>query len=249
MNQLLSKKQSNQLDFSDKVFISLLKLVGKDPEQISQLNSTEDLISNLESVSTRVSKQIFEYWSQNKILKIKFDYRQALAKDEPPYNAGYVFQTRVENTRHEATLNFDERSTGFIWFFSFLIWFSQVKKNYGDKIVILLDEPGTSLHGKAQQDLLRYINEKLRPFHQVVYTTHSPFMIDSNNLAGVRTVEDVVQRTHELDDEDEKEEILGTKVGEKALSTSRDTIFPLYTALGIEITQTLFIGKNILLVD
>ncbi len=68
-----------------------------------------------------------------------------------------------------------------MWFFSFLVLFSQVKKNYGN-IIILLDEPALGLHAKAQADLLRYIDEKLKPDHQVMYTTHSPFMVDSANL-------------------------------------------------------------------
>ena len=50
---------------------------------------------------------------------------------------------------------------GLLWFLSFLIWFSQMKANYADKLIVLLDEPGLTLHGKAQQDLLRYIREKL----------------------------------------------------------------------------------------
>ena len=61
------------------------------------------------------------------------------------------FSTRIRNERHRASVNFDERSTGFIWFFSFLIWFSQMKANYADKLIVLLDEPGLTLHGKAQK--------------------------------------------------------------------------------------------------
>lgn len=119
--------------------------------------------------------------------------------------------------------------------FSFLVWFSQLKKVYGKNLIILLDEPGLTLHGKAQADLLRYINDKLKPYHQVIYTTHSPFMIDPDNFLGIRTVEDVISG--------------GTKVGDRVFSTDADTIFPLQAALGYEITQTLFIGKHTLLVE
>ena len=125
--------------------------------------------------------------------------------------------TRIYNTRHRATVNFDERSTGFIWFFSFLIWFSQVKKNYGENIFLLLDEPGLSLHPRAQKDLLRYINEKLRPNHQVIYTAHSPFMIDIDHIFSLRTVEDTVLVEQENGRTVEK--ILGTKVGQKNIKS------------------------------
>jgi hypothetical protein len=41
-----------------------------------------------------------------------------------------------------------------VWFFSFLVKFAQVKAD-GKPLVLLLDEPGLTLHGKAQGDLLR----------------------------------------------------------------------------------------------
>ena len=66
--------------------------------------------------------------------------------DPPPFNSGSVFRTRIYNTRHQVTVGFDERSAGFVWFFSFLVWFSQVRKNYGNgkSLIILLDEPALS---------------------------------------------------------------------------------------------------------
>ena len=153
-------------------------------------------------------------------------------------------RTRVLNTHHDVTVGFDERSTGFVWFFSFLVLFSQVKKAYGGNLIILLDEPGLSLHAKAQADLLRYIEERLKPHHQVIYSTHSPFMVPTDNLLRVRTVEDVV-----CQGEGEAINILGTKVGDQVLSSDRETLFPLQGALGYEITQTLFVGKHTLLVE
>ncbi len=128
--------------------------------------------------------------------------------------------------------------------FSFLVLFSQVKKSHGDNILLLLDEPGLSLHAKAQSDLLRYFKEQLAPHHQVLYTTHSPFMVPPDSLMSVRTVED-----HVIHKEGEQSQVFGTKVGDKVLSTDRDTLFPLQGALGYEITQTLFIGENTLLVE
>ena len=106
-------------------------------------------------------------------------------------------------------------------------------------MIILLDEPGLNLHAKAQADLLKYIEQELKPKHQVIYKTHSPFMVPTNDLASVRIVEDV-ERGGEL---------LGTKVSEDSLSVTKDTLFPLQGALGYEITQSLFIGKNTLLVE
>ena len=62
----------------------------------------------------------------------------------------------------------------------------------GAPVILLLDEPGLTLHGKAQGDLLRYFDEKLAPDHQIIYSTHSPFMIAPGKLTEARIVEDQV---------------------------------------------------------
>lgn len=239
IDELQGKKNENRLQLSDRIFIALLDLVGTTPEEIRSIARSEQLIAKLEAVSNRLTREIFTYWSQNKHLKVSFRFDAASPQDPPPFNSGFVFRTRIENTRHGVTVGFDERSVGFVWFFSFLVWFSQVRENYGENLFILLDEPGLSLHGKAQEDLVRYINERLRPNYQVIYTTHSPFMVDPEHLTSVRTVEDVVK----------DDEILGTKVGDKIFSTDEDTVFPLQAAMGYSLTQSLFVGKNVMLVE
>jgi predicted ATP-dependent endonuclease of OLD family len=88
-----------------------------------------------------------------------------------------------------------ERSKGFIWLFSFLAAFSEYV-NEGRRI-ILLDEPGLNLHAKAQNDLLRFIDDRLAPHHQVIYSTHSLFMIEPTKLDRCRTVEDVDDAWHQ----------------------------------------------------
>lgn len=126
-----------------------------------------------------------------------------------------------------------ERSKGFIWFSSFLAAFSEYASE--DRRVILLDEPGLNLHAKAQNDLLRFIDERLAPKHQVVYSTHSLFMIEPKGLDRCRTVEDV--------DDD------GTRVSRDVWAARPDTVFPLLGALGVDMTQTLIIGADQLLVE
>lgn len=240
LDDFKQRTASNNLEMSHRIFEALLHLAGRNPEDIDSLGRFEVLISELEGVQNRLTDEIFKYWSQNKYLEVTFHYNQGRPEDPPPFNSGFIFRTRINNTRHRASINFNERSTGFTWFFSFLVWFSQVRRNYGENLIILLDDPGLSLHGRAQADLLRYIDEQLKPHYQVLYTTHSPFMIDPDNLLQVRTVEDVVT---------EDDVLLGTKVGDRVLATDRDTLFPLQAALGYDITQTLFVARNNLLVE
>ena len=241
ITDLLRRKTQDptSLTMCDLIFLALLDLAGTKPDEINNMTEFEALTAELEAVENRISAEIFRYWSQNKHLKVKFKFDAGRPGDPEPFNTGWVFRTRIENSRHGVSVSFDDRSTGFVWFFSFLVWFSQLKKHYGDDLFVLLDEPGLSLHGKAQGDLLRYFNERIVPQSPIIYTTHSPFMIDPENLLSARTVEDVM----------EKGEPKGTKVGDDILSTDRDTIFPLQAALCYDISQTLFIGKHPLLVE
>lgn len=229
----------------NRVFLALLGLIGKSAEDLEETGTFERLQANLEAASAKLTKEIFNYWTQNRYLKVQFRFEQGMPKDQPPFNHGWIMRTRIENSRHGVTTSFDDRSTGFVWFFSFLVWFSQVRKHYGKNIVLLLDEPGLSLHAKAQADLLRYFEERLTDY-QVIYSTHSPFMIDPNNLSRARTVEDIF-----VDDGDAllPDKDLGTTIGDDVLSTDKDTLFPLQAALGYDITQTLFIGEHTLLVE
>lgn len=247
LTDLKNRIDEKTLNFGDKIFLALLDMTSSNIEEVENIGESEKLIMELEAIENNLTDEIFEFWSQNTHLEVNFRFDHARPNDPPPFNEGFIFNTRIYNRRHRATVNFEERSTGFIWFFSFLIWLSQVKKNYGDNLIILLDEPGLSLHGKAQKDLLRYINERLRPQHQVIYTAHSPFMIYIENIFSLRTVEDMVVR--EKKDEEITERILGTKVGQKVLSRDKDTLFPLQGILGFDIAQTMFVGPYVIIVE
>jgi predicted ATPase len=248
VDTLATRKSQNQLTDRDQVFLAVLALAGTSLEKVHGSGTYEEFNSKLRAVSNQVTDQIFKYWSQNKHLDVDMRLDAARPGDTAPYNSGWIFRTRIDNRRHRADTSFDERSTGFVWFFSFLVWFNQLRQTYGNNLIILLDEPGLSLHARAQADLLRYLNEQLRPYYQVIYTTHSPFMIDADNLLSARTVEDVVKKEKQKDGEI-VEHLLGTKVSTDVLSTDPDTVSPLQRVLDYEITQTLFVGKHTLLVE
>jgi predicted ATP-dependent endonuclease of OLD family len=227
----------------DQVFLDFLAFAGTSIDDITGTDKFEHFRAKIEAASNSITQQIFEYWTQNKHLEAVFTTDIGRAGDPAPFNSGLVMRARIYNQLHKSTVPFDERSAGFTWFFSFLVKFSQLRKKH-EHLLILLDEPGLSLHATAQGDLLRYFKEKLAPVHQVIYTTHSPFMVPPDNLLSAHTVEDVVEYRSPTD-----YTIYGAKVGDEVLSTDRDTLFPLQGALGYEITQTLFVGPNTLLVE
>ena len=227
--------EPDELDDADRTFLALLSLVGADMDDLEQQTSYEYIKAELESASIGISDEIFEFWKQNTELRVDFDLSHANPNDAPPLNSGTILHVRIWNDRHRVSVPFDERSKGFVWFFSFLVYFSEIEEIRNGDMVLLLDEPGLNLHAMAQYDFLRFIDERLAPRHQVVYTTHSPFMINLDNLTSVRTVEDM--------------DNYGTVVTDDVLQNSSETVFPLQTALGYQLAETLFLAPHCLLVN
>ena len=244
LNQLKANKQIEKDEFKGfRLFDEFLAYAGVPITEITKIGTYETFNAKLEAASNNITDQILEYWTQNPDLRVHVKIEQARPQDTPPLNTGMVARARIYNDLHRVETPFSERSAGFIWFFSFLVKFAQVK-NDKVPVILLLDEPGLSLHGKAQGDLLRYFDEKLSPHHQLIYSTHSPFMVAADKLMSARVVEDQIVVAS-----NGRRSPLGTKVSDDVLSTDPDTLFPLQGALGYEITQTLFIGKHTLLVE
>nr|WP_299207461.1 AAA family ATPase [uncultured Brumimicrobium sp.] len=78
------------------------------------------------------------------------------------------------------SFSINERSPGFQYYFSFLVNKLYTKKVSGNKNnIILLDEPGHSLHPKGAKDLLKSFDE-ISESSQILYTTHNPFLAVRN---------------------------------------------------------------------
>lgn len=213
-----------------KIAKALFELSGLQLSDIQSESNFEAFKAQLEATSNSITDEMFEYWSTNQNLEIRFDIEHA------PNNVRYL-NIRIYNSKHRVTLPLKNRSKGFLWFFSFLVWFSKIQGNKNSKYILLLDEPGLSLHASAQNDLLRFIDEKLAPDYQVIYTTHSPFMIDSLKLNEVRTVYDTQNPK------------VGSVVSDAVEEKDSDTLFPLQAALGYTIAQNLYVSPNNLLVE
>ena len=241
--KLKRDQQQGTVDPSDQVFLDFLNYAGTGLDELAEATEFEDLNSRCEAAANAITDEIFEYWTQNDQLQIQVAVDEGKPADPPPFNAGTVARARVRNDLHRVSVPFSERSAGFIWFFSFLVKFAQLQEHQGD-VIILLDEPGLTLHGTAQKDLLRYFKEKLEPKHQLIFSTHSPFMVPADELSCVRTVEDVVTT-----DARGRKMSEGTKVRSDILATDPQTNFPVFGAMGFEITQGLIIAPDTLLVE
>lgn len=230
---LQRKRDAGRLRDSERTLLALLITVGARPEDFQDQGNFEQLTRELEAAANAISDEVFEYWSQNRELAVRLSISNAEAGASPPLDQGPILNIRIHDQRHRVTIPFDERSRGFVWFFSFFAYFSAFDRS-DEEVVLLLDEPGLSLHASAQSDFLRLIDERLARKHQVIYTTHSPFMVEADHLDRVRVV---------LDSDGE-----GTKVSSDIFSGDRDTVFPLQAALAYNLAQTLFAAPNCLLV-
>lgn len=233
---LAKRKTDGKLQRGEIALLNLLQMAGADLEDFDDQDDNERLTSLVETAGLGITDEVFEFWTQNTNLSVKLVVQPPDAKAAgSPLADGTNLQVRVMNGKHGRSVSFDERSRGFVWFFSFLAYFTQLEKDQDTDLILLLDEPGLSLHGRAQEDLLRLIDERLAPRHQVLYTTHSPFMVSSTQFSRVRTVID-----HDPG---------GTRVSAEILQADDDTAAPLLAAMGIEMSQTLFVGKNSLLLE
>jgi AAA ATPase domain len=232
---LQAREAAKQLTDADETAQGLLELAGTTLQELMSDEGYETAKAKLEAIGLNITQKIFEFWKQNQDLDVEFDLKTD-PKDAAPYNSGVNLYIRIKNRRHGVTVPFDQRSKGFIWFFSFLVWFDAVQSRAAtdDSLILLLDEPGLNLHALAQADFMAYIRT-LSAQHQIIYSTHSPFMVDGARLEDVRVVEDRIKE--------------GTRVSGELAGSSDESLFPLQAALGYSIAQNLFIAKKNILIE
>lgn len=132
-------------------------------------------------------------------------------------------------------IELDQRSEGFQWLVSFFVVFFAEAAGKHSNAILLLDEPGLSLHALKQRDFRETIS-RLAEKNQTLYTTHSPFLVGPDELDLVR----VVQMT------DRK---VGTKVHTAVTSTDPAALLPLQEALGYDLAQSLFASQRNLILE
>lgn len=136
---------------------------------------------------------------------------------------------------HGVEIELDQRSEGFQWLVSFFVVFFAEAAGKHENAILLLDEPGLSLHGLKQRDFRDTIS-RLAKTNQTIYSTHSPFLVGPNELDLVRVVEMTDRK-------------VGTKVHTTVMADDPAALLPLQEALGYDLAQSLFAQERNLLLE
>jgi predicted ATP-dependent endonuclease of OLD family len=214
---------------------NFLAIAGLDAQFFKQQDS-RILKQKIENLNSDLTLDFQDYWRQsvgkdNKI-RIHFELEHYdisnLEKKGKPY---IEFWIKDERER----LYPKQRSRGVRWFLSFYLELKASAKNNKKEKILLIDEPGLSLHARAQEDVLK-VFEDIKTQLSIIYTTHSPHLIDIHKLYRILAI----QRTNE-DDEKSQTIILNA---DKLMHASADTLSPIYTLMGARITDQQYIHKN-----
>ena len=166
------------------------------------------------------------YWQQDDSFALRVNYKQGILYFEITDKTG-------------ATYTFRERSSGLRYFLSYYVQAKALESTsrVGGSIV-LMDEPDSFLSILGQRNLLAVFESLIRAESssqstQLVYTTHSPFLVNRNYPRRLRLVR-----------KGDAEE--GTQLIDQAMLRRYE---PVRSALGIDCAQTLFMGATNVVVE
>jgi predicted ATP-dependent endonuclease of OLD family len=201
-----------------------------------QQQSSRILKQKIENLNRTLTHNFHEFWQQsigrnNKIhIQFELDHYSAsyAGKAGKPY---LEFWIKDEGER----LYPKQRSRGVRWFLSFYMELKASANLTDRQMVLLVDEPGVSLHARAQEDVLK-VFEDIKDKIQVIYTTHSPHLVEINKLHRVLAVQ-----RDDLDSTKSTSRILDPL---QLSSASPDTLTPLQSILGNPMADERYSSKR-----
>lgn len=192
-----------------------------------------DIQNSVLRITTKDFKKIFSQADIDDEFQIQMTIN---AKSNELY---FWIQNKMTNGK---VIKFSEESEGMQWYLSmYILLHEYFEKDANDltNYILLIDEPNIYLHASAQLDLLNNIfKEKLRDI-QIIYTTHSPYMIDSDDLFSLRIIHKDNQTkifNHTID-------YLKAVNGDSKIKDV-DVLSPVLMSTGLNITNSLVISKK-----
>ena len=248
LRKLAERVENNSLDDTQYDYgnICLLKFLGFTPKELADAGDTSRFNNlndpkqyeqykaqldgrdyKLNAATIRLTQAIREVWNPTQDSRDASNLRIKVADSQ------YLKVVVEDELGVEVEL--DQRSEGFQWMVSFYVVFFAEAMDKHKNAILLLDEPGQSLHALKQAEF-RDTLSKLSVKNQTIYTTHSPFLVGADELDKVRVVEMVDRST-------------GTKVHFSLTATDDGAILPLQEALGYDLAQSMFFHKKNLVLE
>ena len=212
-----------------KAAINFLTITGLEYSFFQQ-PSTRILKQKIENLNGELTLNFQDFWRQNvgKNNKIKINFELSHYDHTNPEKSGKPFiEFWIKDEKER--LYPKQRSRGVRWFLSF---FLELKATAMDKSkrnkVLLIDEPAVSLHARAQEDVLKVFDD-IKDQVQIIYTTHSPHLVDVNKLYRILAVQRAIE-------DDMKSETL-VYSARSLKSATADTLSPIYSTMGARLSQ------------
>ena len=237
LSSLVKNIHADSLTEVERTTKTLLDLADLDPEELLKLNSEES--KNEEQI--RKDKDTLSQLCHHKSMSLSQEFDSIWKQNEHSVSIvlnGDYLRLWVTNKRDNLRLQFEERSRGYQWYFSFYVIFNVESENKHKDSILLLDEPALFLHALGQSDFLKKVLPQLAEKNQIIYTTHSPFLLDLDRPDSIHTVT--------MNKEDDRHE---SHISDKHWATDKDALFPLQSALGYSLAQNMFIGRNNVIVE
>lgn len=178
----------------------------------------------LQSASAQLTLKFREWWKQG-------EYRFRFEAD------GDHFRIWVSDDRRPDEIELEGRSTGLQWFLSFYLVFLVERSDAHSDAVLLLDEPGLSLHPLAQRDLSDFF-DNLAKANQLIYACHSPFLVDPDRLDRARKVYTGADGTTHV--------TADLREGDAA---QRGAAYAVHAAVGLSVAESLLLGCEPVVVE
>jgi ABC-type ATPase involved in cell division len=204
-----------------------------------QQPSSRILKQKIENLNNTLTVNFHDFWQQsigrNNKIRIQFELEHYNATYGDKAGKPYLeFWIKDEGER----LYPKQRSRGVRWFLSFYMEL-KASANINRPMVLLVDEPGVSLHARAQEDVLK-VFEDIKDKIQIIYTTHSPHLVEIHKLHRVLAVQ-----RDDLDSLRSTTRILDPL---SLSSASPDTLTPLQSILGNPLAGEGFSTKRVNLI-
>ncbi len=151
----------------------------------------EDKVKQVISRAERaVTKLVFSKWNEvfgenagakEIAIDLQYEKGKTIENDDGSEEEAIVHDAYIRFRIKDGSnlYSVEDRSLGFRWFFSFLLFTQfRIHRERQRPTIFLFDEPASNLHAAAQKKLLESFHAIAKPPHRLIYSTHSHYMVE-----------------------------------------------------------------------